>query len=87
MEAFHVNQPNSSIGSTGYRPRKEGERKRKSVRGSIVSSEISALSLVVVKKGNNELPGLTDTTVPRRYGPKRASKIRKLFVCSTYFGG
>lgn len=26
-----------------------------------------------------EIPGLTDTNVPRRLGPKRASKIRKLF--------
>jgi len=33
----------------------------------------------VVKKGAEELPGLTDRDVPRRLGPKRASKIRKLF--------
>lgn len=26
-----------------------------------------------------EIPGLTDGNVPRRLGPKRASKIRKLF--------
>lgn len=26
-----------------------------------------------------DLPGLTDTTRPRRLGPKRASRIRKLF--------
>merc|ERR1739845_249958 len=32
-----------------------------------------------MKKGEQEIPGLTDTTVPRRLGPKRASKIRKLF--------
>lgn len=29
-----------------------------------------------------EIPGLTDSTVPRRLGPKRASKIRKLFNLS-----
>lgn len=29
--------------------------------------------------GENEIPGLTDNTVPRRLGPKRANKIRKLF--------
>ena len=28
-----------------------------------------------------KLPGLTDVTKPVRLGPKRASKIRKLFVC------
>ena len=29
-----------------------------------------------------EIPGLTDDTKPRRLGPKRASKIRKLFMLS-----
>lgn len=57
-----------------------GERKRKSVRGCIVGSDLSVLSLVVVKQGEQEIPGLTDTTVPKRLGPKRASKIRKFFV-------
>jgi len=65
--------------TSGYKPRRKGERKRKSVRGCIVSSEIAALNLVVVKKGAEEIPGLTDKQVPRRLGPKRASKIRKLF--------
>jgi len=68
-----------SDGSSCYRPRKRGERKRKSVRGCIVSSELSVLNLVVVKKGDNEIAGLTDTFKPRRLGPKRASRIRKLF--------
>jgi len=65
-----------------YKPRRDGERKRKSVRGCIVSSEIAVLNLVIVKKGDEELPGLTDKIVPRRLGPKRASKIRKLFNLS-----
>ncbi|XP_012876287.1 PREDICTED: 40S ribosomal protein S6 isoform X2 [Dipodomys ordii] len=34
------------------------------------------------KKGEKDIPGLTDTTVPRRLGPKRASRIRKLFNLS-----
>jgi hypothetical protein len=29
--------------------------------------------------GDNDLPGLTDTEKPRMRGPKRATKIRKLF--------
>jgi small subunit ribosomal protein S6e len=62
-----------------FRPRRKGERKRKSVRGCIVSSELSVLSLVIVKKGESEIPGLTDVERPKRYGPKRANKIRKLF--------
>lgn len=32
-----------------------------------------------MKKGENDLPGLTDVEKPRMRGPKRASKIRKLF--------
>jgi len=66
-------------GMSGYRIRKRGERKRKSTRGCIVSSELSVLNLVVVKKGDSEIEGLTDAQKPRRLGPKRASKIRKLF--------
>merc|ERR1711893_32188 len=34
------------------------------------------------RKGENDIPGLTDTTIPRRLGPKRASRIRKLFNLS-----
>lgn len=68
-----------SAGHSCYRPRRDGERKRKSVRGCIVDANLSVLALVVVKKGPQEIPGLTDKTVPRRLGPKRASKIRKLF--------
>ena len=62
-----------------YRPRRTGERKRKSVRGCIVGPDISILNLLIVKNGEAELPGLTDSNVPRRLGPKRASNIRKLF--------
>merc|ERR1719421_1040637 len=40
------------------------------------------ICLVIAKKGDNELPGLTDTSHPRRLGPKRASKLRKLFNLS-----
>lgn len=65
-------------GCRGYAMRK-GERKRKSVRGCIISHQISVLHLLVVKNGSEDIPGLTDRTIPRRLGPKRASKIRKLF--------
>merc|ERR1719408_834403 len=36
--------------------------------------------MVIVKKGAEEIEGLTDSLIPRRLGPKRASKIRKLFA-------
>merc|ERR1711879_335927 len=65
-----------------YRPRRSGERKRKSVRGCIVDAQLSVLALVILKKGEQDIPGLTDKTIPRRLGPKRASKIRKLFNLS-----
>ncbi|CCF75177.2 small subunit ribosomal protein S6e [Babesia microti strain RI] len=65
-----------------YRQRRTGEMKRKSVCGCIVGPHLSILNLVLVKKGPNEIPGLTDGENPRRLGPKRASKIRKLFNLS-----
>jgi len=68
--------------TTCFRSKRKGERKRKSVRGCIVAPDLSVLDLVIVKKGENELPGLTDRSIPRRLGPKRASKIRKLFNLS-----
>ncbi|KHJ43870.1 ribosomal protein S6e [Trichuris suis] len=71
-----------SKGHSCYRPRRDGERRRKSVHGCIVDQNLSVLSLVIVKKGEGEIPGLTDKTIARRLGPKRASKIRKLFNLS-----
>merc|ERR1712108_81696 len=68
-----------SKGHSCYRQRRTGERKRKSVRGCIVDGNLSVISVVIEKKGDNEIPGLTDNTIPRRLGPKRASKIRRLF--------
>merc|ERR1712093_764802 len=66
-------------GSKCYRQRRTGEMKRKSVRGCIVSHDLSVLNLVVVKKGDQPIPGLTDEPRPVRLGPKRVNKIRKLF--------
>merc|ERR1719387_2991648 len=64
---------------TTYRERRKGMRKRKSVRGCIVGPDLAIMNLVVVRKGAEEVPGLTDDNKPRRLGPKRASNIRKLF--------
>ena len=68
-----------SKGHSCYRPRRTGERKRKSVRGCIVGPDLSVLSIVVVKQGDEEIPGVTDVTHPKRLGPKRASKIRRFY--------
>eukprot|EP01015_Nassula_variabilis_P017548 TRINITY_DN277_c0_g1_i1.p1 TRINITY_DN277_c0_g1~~TRINITY_DN277_c0_g1_i1.p1 ORF type:complete len:303 (+),score=99.45 TRINITY_DN277_c0_g1_i1:178-1086(+) len=69
-----------SKGHSCYIPKRTGERKRKSVRGCIVGSDIKVLALTVVKKGEAEIEGLTDAKQPRRLGPKRANHIRKLFA-------
>lgn len=71
-----------SAGHSCYRPRRTGERKRKSVRGCIVGMDLAVLSLTIVKQGDGEVPGLTDVTHPKRLGPKRATKIRKFFGLS-----
>lgn len=68
-----------SDGHSCFRSRKAGERRRKSVHGCIVDSSLSVLSLVIVRKGDKDIPGLTDKNIPRRLGPKRANKIRRLF--------
>lgn len=71
-----------SKGQSGFRPRRKGQRKRKSVRGCIVGADISVLSLAIVKKGEKEIAGITNESTPRRLGPKRANKIRKLYGLS-----
>jgi len=71
-----------SEGHSCFRPRRTGERKRKSVRGCIVGMDLSVLALSIVKQGENPLPGLTDVVHPKRLGPKRATKIRKFFGLS-----
>jgi len=64
-------------GHSTYRPRRNGEKKRKSVRGCIVGPDLSVISLAIVKVGEAPIEGLTDKKLPRRLGPKRANHIRK----------
>jgi len=66
-------------GMSTFRERRKGCRKRKSVRGCIIGPDIGVMSLVIAKKGAEDIPGLTDDNKPRRLGPKRASNIKKLF--------
>jgi|JI10StandDraft_1071094.scaffolds.fasta_scaffold652866_1 small subunit ribosomal protein S6e len=66
-------------GNKCFRPRRDGERKRKSVRGCVVGPDLAVISLAIVKKGDKELVGITDEEKPRRRGPKRAGNIRKVF--------
>merc|ERR1712137_960817 len=65
--------------SKGYILQKDGDRKRRSVRGCIVSREIAVVNMVVFRRGKEPIPDVTDKVLPRRLGPKRANNIRKLF--------
>jgi small subunit ribosomal protein S6e len=64
-----------SDGHSCFRKRREGQRKRKSVRGCIVASDIAVLAVAIVKQGDADIPGLTDNVLPKRLGPKRATKV------------
>lgn len=68
-----------SDGHSCFRERRDGQRKRKSVRGCIVGPDIAVLAVAIVKQGDNDIPGLTDNVLPKRLGPKRATKIRRFF--------
>jgi small subunit ribosomal protein S6e len=59
--------------------RRKGYKKKKSVRGCIVGPDIKILHLVIVIKGEADIPELTDKMESKRLGPKRASKIAQLF--------
>ncbi|KAF7683397.1 40S ribosomal protein S6-A [Astathelohania contejeani] len=68
-----------SKGDKGYRCRRDGVRRRKSVRGSIISSETNVLAAVIVEEGPAPIPGITDEVCNRSHLPKRASKLRSMF--------
>jgi small subunit ribosomal protein S6e len=67
--------------TSGFHERRKGERLRKSVRGCIVGADLASIHLVIVKKGEKDINGLTaeSDAKPRRLAPKRASGIRKLY--------
>ena len=66
-------------GTPGYRYGREGTRVRRTVRGCIIGNDQGAVNVVILKKGDAEIAGVTDVSNPVRLGPKRANKIRKLF--------
>merc|ERR1712072_47651 len=65
-------------GST-FRPRRTGERKRKSVRGCITGPDLCVIALRVIAKGEKEIAGVTDVEKPNRLGRKRRNRIIKDF--------
>lgn len=66
-------------GNKCFRPRRDGERKRKSVRGMICGPDLAVIALTITQKGDQDIVGITDEEKPRRRGPKRANNIRKMF--------
>ena len=57
-----------------------GERSRKSVRGCICGSDLAAIFLRIVKKGDKDIEGVTDVERPNRLGMKRRNHIVKQFA-------
>lgn len=68
-----------SKGHTCFRERRKGYRRRKSVRGCIVGKDIRVLAISIVKHGEQPIVNITDVKRPRKLGPKRATKIKKLY--------
>jgi len=64
---------------TLYKPRRTGERKRKSVRGCIVGPDIAVIALSIVKRGEKDIAGLTDKSQDNRLAKKRRNNIRAYF--------
>merc|ERR1711976_618796 len=63
---------------SGYH--RDGVRKRKLVRGCIVSPDIKILNMKTIQIGPKPIPGLTEEgALPKRLGPKRANNILKEF--------
>ena len=71
-------------GAQGFQAwKRKGERKRRSIRGCIIDVHfLSVLCIKIMKAGDGEIPGLTDSIKPRTLGPKVANKIRKMFNLS-----
>ncbi|KAL6121724.1 hypothetical protein NUSPORA_01309 [Nucleospora cyclopteri] len=67
-----------SKGDIGYRCRRKGVRRRKTVRGSVVSNETQVLNLILVKE-NKEIENLTDTFKDKSHFPKKLTKLWALF--------
>jgi small subunit ribosomal protein S6e len=48
-------------GGTGFKPRRDGQRRRKTVRGNTVSDDIVQISTVVTQKGKKSIDELLET--------------------------
>jgi small subunit ribosomal protein S6e len=48
-------------GGTGFKPKRDGQRRRKTVRGNTISDDIVQISAVVAKKGKKSIDELLKT--------------------------
>lgn len=63
-------------GDIGFHPTRKGMKKRKTVRGNIVSDEIAMLNVSLIKSNEIGIEGLTDKYVPITHWPKRINKLK-----------
>jgi small subunit ribosomal protein S6e len=68
------------IEGTTYRPRRTGERKRKSVRGCITGPDLAVIALRIVKHGDKGIEGVTTVDFANRLGKKRRNRICRDFA-------
>jgi len=65
--------------STGYKPRRVGMRRRRSIRGCICGPDLAVIALRVIKKGDKDIDKVTNVDRPNKLSKKRANNIRSFF--------
>ena len=65
---------------TTFRPRRTGERKRKSVRGCITGPDLAVIALRIIKHGEKGIEGVTTVDYANRLGKKRRNRICRDFA-------
>lgn len=69
-----------SRGDIGYRCRRRGVRRRKTVRGSVVSNETQVINVILVRPAEGKvIEGLTDVIKEKTHLPKKDNKLRTMF--------
>merc|ERR1712032_590306 len=63
----------------GYKPRRIGCRRRRSVRGCICGPDLAVIALRVIKKGEKDIDKVTNVDRPNKLSKKRANNIRSFF--------
>lgn len=69
-------RPILKAGDIGYHCKRDGQRKRKTVRGTIVSDEVTMLNVSLIESNEKGIEGLTDKIVPISHWPKRINKVK-----------